>query len=1018
MVEMIRIAFVSLILWANVCTLLAQTEYSQVFPYADYPYSVPSEPWSESFGNHRAILTVENAAEVVRLDMKWRRPDQSPESRRFLIVNAATGDTIPNVKKLTVDNERCQILFGPVTQSGTYYFYYLPYVVQEGSGFYYGDYLPDQLDLQKDWVKRLDEPQEEATVVRIESRTAFDSFYPMEIIATKNEVEKYKEKEKQLFYLFPEDREYPIRMRSYLPKKWMTYSQGERFEGIARPNEYYTFQIGLWSPETTIEDITYQVTDLISETTRISASAITCFNMEGVDIHGKPFRKSLTTTKYHVQPLWFGVDIPQNIQSGVYTGTITIRSKQGEKTQPISIRIEGNVLADRGDSEPWRHSRLRWLNSTLGEEDRLVRPYEAVEWRDNVFSCLGRKVEIGRKSILPKQINSWGTDILEAPVRFIVETEQGIKKYEAKPQLESQSETHVTGTWKAGDTDLDIVCTGKMEFDGWMNYVYSIVSKKDLQIKDIRLEMAVKNNVASYFLGAGLPGQDTPSFYDGKWNTPMTTVNDHGVSIPVNKQASWLWPFDSFWIGNAAAGIHCELRGSSYTGPLLNAYRPPYPKSWDNEGKGGFRIQKGKKHTLVTVYSGERKLVASDTVQFDFALTVTPVKPLNTYSQFEDRYYHNGTKPEPTDEDIKAGVKVINIHHANLYNPYINYPFLATEQLKPFVQKWHQQGCKVKLYYTLRELTSAVTELWAIRSLGTEILRDGNGGGFPWCREHLVTGYIPQWYHHFDENDMPISADAALLTTESDSRWYNYYIEGLKWMVENLDIDGIYLDDVSFGRDILKRMRRAMDSVKQDCIIDLHSNTGFSKGPANQYMEFFPYVDKVWFGESFIYDKMTPANWLVESSGIPYGLMGDMLYRGGNKWLGMQYGMTVRHPWFTEGVICDPRPVWEIWDKFGISEAQMIGFWEKDIPVKTTDESVKVTVYKKDGKLLLSIGNYTDTTRKIRLKFDKKRLENVDLTGKMIAPEISTFQESHVWNNIGEEITVEPRKGWLIYVGI
>nr|WP_202899853.1 glycoside hydrolase domain-containing protein [Segatella baroniae] len=66
---------------------------------------------------------------------------------------------------------------------------------------------------------------------------------------------------------------------------------------------------------------------------------------------------------------------------------------------------------------------------------------------------------------------------------------------------------------------------------------------------------------------------------------------------------------------------------------------------------------------------------------------------------------------------------------------------------------------------------------------------------------------------------------------------------------------------------------------------------------------------------------MTPANWLVESSGIPFGLMGDMLYRGGNRWLGMQYGMAVRYPWFMEGVDCDPRPIWKIWDEFGIEHS-------------------------------------------------------------------------------------------------
>lgn len=980
-----------------------------------YEYGTATVPWAESFGNHRAVLEVPKAASVVSLDMEWRRPDKSPENRRFLLVNAETGDTIPNVKKVMVNNEECRILFGPVPHAGTYYFYYLPYTVQKGYGAYCGDYLPDTPVLQSDWDVLTRKP-EEAEVVRIESRTAFDSFYPMEVIATKEETEKYQQTYCQTFYLFPEDRKYPIRMKHYLPQKWINCKQGELFQGNARPNEYYAFQIGVWSPNAIVHGLTYEVTDLVSGQARIPASAITCFNTEGINVQGKPFRKQITVARDSIQPLWFGVDIPQNIQPGTYTGTITVKSEQGERKQIIAINIEGETLADRGDSEPWRHSRLRWLNSTLGEEDEVTRPYEAVQFRNSVFSCLGRKVTLDAKHLLPKQITAWDTPILEAPIRFVVETKEGMKQYEATYQLNKQTSTHISTTWKARDEDMEITCIAKMEFDGWMNYVYSIIPKKDLHIKDIRLELPVKNDVGTYFLGAGLPGQNTPTFYDGKWSTPITTINNHGVSIPVNKQANWLWPFDSFWIGNTHAGIHCELRGSSYSGPLLNAYRPAYPESWSNNGKGGFRIQKEKKQTLVTVYSGERNLMTSDTIQFDFALTVTPIKPLNSKSQFEDRYYHNGSEPEPTDEDVKAGVKIINIHHANKYNPYINYPFLVTNTIKPFIKKWHQKGCKVKLYYTLRELTSAFPELWAIRSLGTEIIRGGKGGGFPWCREHLISDYTPQWYQHFDENDMPITADAALLTTEDNSRWYNYYIEGLRWMVKNLDIDGIYLDDVSFGRDILQRMRRAMDDVKPGCIIDLHSNTGFSKGPANQYMEFFPYVDKIWFGESFIYDKMTPTNWLVESSGIPYGLMGDMLHRGGNKWLGMQYGMTVRHPWLTEGVICDPRPIWKIWDEFGIANSQMIGYWEKDVPVKSTDDSVKVTVYKKDHRLLLSIGNYTDEIKKVHLVFDEKELKGINLSELLVAPEISTFQEYKTWT-LNDEIEVEPRKGWIIYIG-
>ena len=79
------------------------------------------------------------------------------------------------------------------------------------------------------------------------------------------------------------------------------------------------------------------------------------------------------------------------------------------------------------------------------------------------------------------------------------------------------------------------------------------------------------------------------------------------------------------------------------------------------------------------------------------------------------------------------------MHQGNEYNPFINYPFLTGDKIKNFTKEWHQKGCKVKIYYTLRELSNATAEIWAIRSLGHEILKDGKGGGFPWCREPFVT---------------------------------------------------------------------------------------------------------------------------------------------------------------------------------------------------------------------------------------------------------------------------------------
>jgi len=254
-----------------------------------------------------------------------------------------------------------------------------------------------------------------------------------------------------------------------------------------------------------------------------------------------------------------------------------------------------------------------------------------------------------------------------------------------------------------------------------------------------------------------------------------------------------------------------------------------------------------------------------------------------------------------------------------------------------------------------------------------------------------------------------------LLTAPGDSRWINYYIEGLAWLVKNLDIDGLYMDDVSFDRNIMKRIRKVMDEVKPGCLIDLHSNTGFSKGPAIQYAEFFPYVDKLWFGESFQYNEMSFENWLVEVSGIPFGLMGDMLHGGGNPWLGMVFGMTTRLPWSTEGVTCNPVAIWKIWDEFGIDSAQMKGFWELDALVETGHPELKATAYLQKDKVLISIANFSDRKEGVTLKIQWDQLEFGPENSRLRAPAIEDFQDA--WElGIDQKISLEPRKGSLIFL--
>ncbi len=959
-------------------------------------YLSPETPWAESLGNHRAVLQVDNPAEAVSIDILWRRHDNRPERKKFIIFNE-NGDEVKNIQRIIVDNEHCQLVFGPAEKTGKYYFYYLPYKVQKGYGFYDKGYLKPEQKASDDWVNKnnlndgiANLPQ--AKLVEFQSRTEFDSFYPMEIIALQSEKDSLIKINKKDFLVFPEDRSIPIRMLNEIPQKWIQSGPSDKFIGEAYKNEYYTFQLGVFAAQKDLSDLKVEFSPLENGDAEIPVSKLTCFNTGGIGPYGEPFVKRLDLEQGKVQPMWIGIDIPENITAGNYTGTVKVTIENAEpQIINISLNINDEVLADRGDSEGWRHSRLRWLNSTLGNDDKPVKPFKPIESLDDkTYGLTNKKITVADNG-LPSSIDVKGVEILNRPISFIVETIKGKEHFSAPQDVEMlKDRTGIkSSAWKSISENIEISGVTLIEADGFINYQLKLKALKDIKAKDIRLEIPFKGDVAKYMMGMGLPG----------------------TTVPQNYNAKWKGPHDSFWIGNTKAGIWCEFRGSDYSGPLLNLYHPKFPESWNNGGKGGFKIENTRDEVKVIAFCGSRNFEKGEELEFEWSFLITPVKNINYKSQFTNRYYHNGGNPFPSDKDLESGVKVVNLHHANNYNPHINYPFVAVDSMKWFVDRMHEKGQKVKIYYTIRELTNYTSEIWALRSLGDEIFGSGIGTGYPWLREHFVRGYRHQWYQWFPNK----SADASIVNSPGDSRWNNYYIEGLKWMVEKIDIDGLYLDDVSFDRRTVKRIRKVLDNTKPGCLIDLHSNTGFSKGPATQYTEFFPYMDKLWFGESFNYNEMSPENWLVEVSGIPFGLMGDMLHRGGNRWLGMLFGMTTRLPWSSDKVKADPRPVWKIWDEFGIQNAEMIGFWDDNSPVSTTHADVKVTLYKKQGKSLISIGNFSDSSKSILLKIDFEKLGLDADNVKLVAPAIHDFQTKKEWK-VGDKITVDAKKGWLIYM--
>ncbi len=952
-------------------------------------FRIAKDGWAvDGFGNHRALVQVDSPSTYSRVSLPWRRADLRQEEKKIIIL-APDGKPVKNIKIVQQSSDSSTIIFDSGAGAGEYQIYYLPHKYRRkwGDARYgepWNDYYPADYQASPEWTVGFERVEaQEAKLIAFESRTRFDYFTPMGLIATEAEVAKLREKYSQNPVVFPEDRAFPIRLRKQLPAKWGLEGEAkEDFTGHAARNEYYTWQLGLWAAQEELKGVKLVFSDFKSADASIPASEFTCFNQEGVDWDGSILDIPVNVSQDAVQALWCGVQIPRDAAAGCYEGTVTVTGKNFPSQRiAVKLNVGTDLLEDKGDGDLWRHSRLRWLNSQIGVDNKPVAPYADMSVKGNEILLSSKTLTLQDNGLIA-QVTADGKKLLASPILFKLSSPtQSIAWSKPYLHITQQDTGLITWTSSSRAEGLELRCDARAEYDGYINFKLTLKSEQDIELSNAELAVNYSPYASSYFMGLGYSGGATPKSHVWKWDGPS----------------------DSCWTGGEKLGAHLELRGGSYHGPLLADYKPAPPAPWYNGGKGNVELDCQSSSAKLRAQTGSYKLAAGESITYEFSVLLTPVKPLDTKHHFSQRYFH--AFPEKFNEAGAEGANIANIHHSRSLNPVINYPFIVQEPLKKFIKQQHAQDRKVKLYYTIRELSNYTAEIHALMSLNGEIFADGRGYGTPWHMEHLVEGYRPAWYTELPNDE----ADAALVLS-SFSRWINYYLEGMRWMFQNYEIDGIYMDDVSFDRNVMKRMRKIMAQYRPEALVDLHSNTNYSKGAMNQYTDFFPYVDRLWFGEHFKYADMDADEWFVTFSGIPMGVMSEMLQDGGNRYLGMVYGTTGRHSYSKY----NPAPIWALWKSFGIAEAEMIGYWSENPAVHTGQEDIKATAFVKKGeKTLIALGNFSHEEHSCQLSIDWEALGLDAATTRVHMPAIEDFQAAKELN-ISNSISITGQEGIIL----
>ena len=368
---------------------------------------------ADQYGNHHYTVAVARPAAAVLATIPWRRRDRHPERVATLVVGP-DGKTVDNVVRERIDQAEGVLAF-EAKQAGTYAIYYQPYRSSGSRNYPTVSYRAPADTADTAWVKKnqLDDPRRvaklpPARVTGYQAVDDFDAYTDMERTATPAERQHLLAANPgQPWLLFPETREHPIRMFTQIPERWVERGAGGGLADHARRGEYLSFQLGLWTARAAAQDVRVRFGDLHGPGgATIQAARLTCFNLGGIDYAVQPFTDRLDVAQGRVQPLWMGLDIPADAKPGTYRGTLTVSADGAPPRQvPLAITVEAGVAVAHGDDDPYKLTRLRWLNSTLAQNDALVKPFTAVTVHGDRLGILGRTVRLA-PSGLPAQIDS------------------------------------------------------------------------------------------------------------------------------------------------------------------------------------------------------------------------------------------------------------------------------------------------------------------------------------------------------------------------------------------------------------------------------------------------------------------------------------------------------------------------------------------------------------------------------------------------------------------------------------
>lgn len=241
--------------------------------------------------------------------------------------------------------------------------------------------------------------------------------------------------------------------------------------------------------------------------------------------------------------------------------------------------------------------RKRWEHNRIGITDKVPPPWTPMTLTGKMVGCWGRTYDYAA-SLFPRQVTAKGADILAGPITLVARIDgKEITLQKADQQSATRAPNQVDFDARTMSGNLTARVTSHVEFDGCIKLTVTLTAKgKPVELRGLELRIPVKPERALYY-----------HWFEATRDPRLTNAG----ALPAAGLKAHFKPF--LWLGDDDRGL-CWFSES--------------PKGWQvNDKDSTLRVERQQGQTLMRIRMMDRPWTLSGEWQTVFGLMATPSRP-------------------------------------------------------------------------------------------------------------------------------------------------------------------------------------------------------------------------------------------------------------------------------------------------------------------------------------------------------------------------------------------------------